>query len=41
MGNIVDASDSLNATLPTRKYLYDNLYRLTRVDTGSDGLVED
>ena len=41
MGNIVDASDSLNASAPTRKYLYDNLYRLTRVDTGSDGLVED
>ncbi|HRA48950.1 MAG TPA: RHS repeat-associated core domain-containing protein, partial [Thermomicrobiales bacterium] len=41
MGNIVDASDSLNASAPTRKYLYDKLYRLTRVDTPSDGLVED
>lgn len=41
MGNIVDASDSLGASTPTRKYQYDNLYRLSQVDTGSNVLVED
>ncbi len=41
MGNIKDASNSVGPAVKTRKYLYDNLYRLSRVDTGSDVLVED
>ena len=41
MGNIVDASDSIAPTTKTRKYLYDHLYRLTRVNDGNDVLVED
>lgn len=41
MGNIVDASNSISPAVKTRKYLYDNLYRLTRVDTGSDVPEED
>jgi RHS repeat-associated protein len=39
MGNIVDASDSINATVKTRKYVYDHLYRLSGVtDNGNNPL---
>lgn len=41
MGNIVSASNTVGATKPTRKYRYDNLYRLTSVDDGNDVLQED
>ncbi|MEO5625226.1 MAG: RHS repeat-associated core domain-containing protein [Dokdonella sp.] len=40
MGNITDASDTLNPATKTRKYLYDRLYRLTAVDTGTDSPLE-
>ncbi|HJU40161.1 MAG TPA: RHS repeat-associated core domain-containing protein, partial [Tahibacter sp.] len=41
MGNIVAASDTVGAATPTRKYIYDKLYRLTRVDDGSNVMQED
>lgn len=40
MGDVVDASDVLNAATPTRKYVYDRLYRLKQVKDGSNILQE-
>ena len=41
MGNIATASDSIGATVPTRRYIYDRLYRLDRVDDGANAMHED
>lgn len=40
MGQIVAAADSIGAIAPTRKYSYDRLNRLSRVDDGGDVLQE-
>lgn len=41
MGNITAASDTLGASTPTRRYVHDRLYRLSRVDDGANVLQED
>jgi RHS repeat-associated protein len=41
MGNIVDASNAVNAVFKTRKYVHDNLYRLSDVTSGANTMLED
>lgn len=40
MGNVTAAAGAIGAA-PSRKYVYDNLQRLTRVDDGSNAMLED
>ena len=41
MGNITSASSALGTTPPDRQYVYDKLYRLTRVNDATGAMLED
>lgn len=41
MGNVTRVGGSIGAAPAERKYIYDNLYRITRVDDAADVMVED
>lgn len=41
MGNITSASSALGTTPPEREYVYDKLYRLTRVNDSVGAMLED
>ena len=41
MGNLTSASSALGTTPPEREYVYDKLYRLTRVNDSTGAMLED